>query len=443
MKSVLSRSLHRFAAIAAAFVSTAASAVYVFNTVDYPGAVMTDVRGLNGTGRIVGYASVDGVNNFSFSYAGGTFSLLPPAPVTSIAHGINDAGTIIGSTFEDPAPTRGFILSGGVYTYFTRPGWTHSHGRAISASGLVTGYSEDTAGTTFSGFIYNPATGAFTDITIPGSFLTIAQGINNAGQVVGSAVMSPGGARAFLRQPDGTIVLFQIGGNPTRARGISDTGLMTGFVTIGAVTSGFVGDSLGYQLLDVPGSTFTVGEAINNLGQVSGLYHDAGGATRGFIATPVSMPTGTTSGGAYVFSVDVIPNVPIFIDPVVAVGYDYRIGKRNPRIASVRLPIGIGDSWYKVKVKGKRFTIAGGELLDFRANGFPKGIEAFRVDCIEVDALLDPANPQAFPTELTFVEAGRFTGTQKPLTRDSARGDSRRCLASEDDGDDDRGEDDD
>jgi hypothetical protein len=128
---------------------------------------------------------------------------------------------------------------------------------------------------------------------------------------------------------------------------------------------------------------------------------------------------------------------------VVAVGYDYRIGKRNPRIASVRLPIGIGDSWYKVKVKGRRFLLAGGELLDFRENGFPKGVEKFRVDCIEVDALLDPANPQAFPTELTFVEAGRFTGTQKPLTRDSARGDSRRCLASEDDGDDDRGEDND
>lgn len=435
MQSVISRSLRHLAILAAALTCTAASAVYVFNTVNYPGSVMTDVRGLNGTGRIVGYASVDGVNNFSFSYAGGTFSLLPPAPVTSIAHGINDAGTIIGSTFEDPAPTRGFILSGGAYTYFTRPGWTHSHGRAISASGLVTGYSEDAAGTTFSGFIYDPVTGAFTDITVPGSFLTIAQGINNAGQVVGSAVLSPGGARAFLRQPDGTVVLFQIGGNPTRARGISDTGLMTGFVTIGAVTSAFVGDSLGYQLLDVPGSTFTVGEAINNLGQVSGLYTDAGGATRGFIATPVSMPTGTTSGGAYVFSVDVIPNVPIFIDPVVAVGYDYRIGKKNPRIATVRLPIGIGDSWYRVKVNGKRFTIAGGELLDFRANGFPRGVEKFRVDCIEVDALLDPANPQAFPTELTFMEAGRFTGTQKPLTRDSERGDPRKCLANDDDGD--------
>ena len=31
---------------------------------------------------------------------------------------------------------NGIILSGGAYAYFSRPGWTHSHGRAISASGL-------------------------------------------------------------------------------------------------------------------------------------------------------------------------------------------------------------------------------------------------------------------------------------------------------------------
>ena len=329
MDSTLPRLLRIAAAFAALAASTAASATYVFNTVSYPGSVMTDVRGLNGTGRIVGYASIDGVNNFAFSYAGGVFSLLPPAAVPLTAHGINDAGVIVGSTFEDPSPTRGFILSGGTYTLFSRPGWPNTHARAIGASGLVTGYSDD-GGSASSGFIYNPATTAFTDITIPGSVLTIAQGINNAGQVVGSAVL-PGGAQAFLRQPDGTILLFQIGGNPTRARGITDTGLMTGFVTIGGATSGFVGDSLGYQLLDVPGATQTVGEAINNAGQVSGLYTDGPtGATRGFIATPVSMPTGTTSGGAYVFSVQVIPGVPIFIDPAVAVGYDYRIGEEGP-----------------------------------------------------------------------------------------------------------------
>jgi hypothetical protein len=135
----------------------------------------------------------------------------------------------------------------------------------------------------------------------------------------------------------------------------------------------------------------------------------------------------------------VIPNFPIFLDPPVAVGYDYKIGKRDPRFATVRLPIGIGDSIYRVKVGGRKITLAGGDLLDFRAEGFPGGVKSFRVRCIEVSAGLDPANPEAFPTEVTFVEAGTFTGTMKPRTRDSARGDRRNC--DDDDADDEDEED--
>ncbi len=41
---------------------------------------------------------------------------------------------------------------------------------------------------------------------------------------------------------------------------------MTGFVTMGAVTSGFVGDSW-LPAPRRPGSAFTVGEAINNAGR--------------------------------------------------------------------------------------------------------------------------------------------------------------------------------
>ena len=99
------------------------------------------------------------------------------------------------------------------------------------------------------------------------------------------------------------------------------------------------------------------------------------------------------------------------------------MGKGDPLFASVRLPIGIGDSRYTVKVRGSFFDLAGGELLDFRANGFPDGVDGFRVGCIEVSAGLDPADAEAFPTEVTFVAAGQFTGTMKPMARSSnARG---------------------
>jgi len=147
------------------------------------------------------------------------------------------------------------------------------------------------------------------------------------------------------------------------------------------------------------------------------------------------MPTGTTAGGAFTFSIAVVPNVPIFIDPKVAEGYDYRTGKKDPNIAAVQFPIGIGDSLYLLKVDGKKFVVAGGEWFDFREHGLRKGVDGFRVGCIEASAALDPANPQAFPTGLKFVAAGQFTGTQKPLThKDNGHG-PRRCELDIDDDD--------
>ncbi|HET9471694.1 MAG TPA: hypothetical protein VFO24_11370, partial [Usitatibacter sp.] len=297
-------------------------------------------------------------------------------------------------------------------------------------AGVFTGWSWNTDGsgavTSSEGFLFDPAIPSFTSIPIPGSTFVIAQGINAANQVVGSAQL-PGGQQAFLREPDGTLTFFRVASAPTRARGINDSGLITGFVDVGGIQQGFVGNSSGFELLAVPGATLTAGEAINTAGQVSGVWFDASNVSHGFIATPAAMPTGTSSGGAYTFSVAVVPDVPIFIDPPVAVGYDYAIGKGDPRIAKVELPIGVGDSVYALKVGGRKFVVAGGEWFDFRAHGFPQGVTDFRVGCIEVGAALDPANPQAFPTGLTFVSAGRFTGTQKPRRRDAAANDGGSC----------------
>ncbi len=343
---------------------------------------------------------------------------------------MNDAGVVVGGAY--PEPEQSFIYEGGAYTFFSRPGWTNTEARAINNAGLVVGWSYETdpATTPFSassGFLYDSAAHAFVDIPVAGSTFVIAQGINTASQVVGSALLSTG-EWGFLRQPDGTLSFFRVGGASTRARGINDTGLITGFVTQVDGNHAFVGDSLGYQLLDVPGAADTFGEAINNAGQVSGVWMDAMGRSHGFIATPAVLPTGTTSGGAYVFGVAVVPDVPIFIDPPVAVGYDYATGKGDPRIATVQLPFGIGDGYYVLKVGGSRFVVAGGEWFDFRAHGFPRGVTDFRVGCIETSAGLDPADPQGFPTGLTFVAAGRFTGTQKPRKRGANARDPHSCL---------------
>jgi len=415
-----------FLAAALAIAATAAHADYVFTQIDYPGASYTNVFGINSTGMIVGLAVDAGGNNVAFVYDNGTFAALPPMPpgyVIGQVFGINDQGTIVGSAgAPDGVTTVGFILSGSTYTFFTHSPQSYTEARSISALGIVTGSSADfdADGNLLNvvGYIYDPATASMTDIVVPGTANIIAQGINNAGQVVGNVFLTDGTSYGLFRDPGtGNVTLFLVDGHQTRARGINNNGLIAGFDYGGGQRTAFVGNSSGYQLLQArPDASETFAEGINDKGQLCGFIVDADGqTTHGFIASPASIPAGTATNGAYTFSVDVIPDTPVFIDPAPALGFDYQTGRGDPLFTSVSLPIGIGDSLYTLIVNNHQYPLAGGQVFDFPAHGYAGGVGSFRVTDIEVAAALDPANPSAFPTELTFSSNGRFTGSMTPL----------------------------
>jgi hypothetical protein len=455
--------------LAAAVFSSSVFADYVANRIDYvdPGngavANFTQLWSINNKGNALGAASFDGgVTIFSFLYdpATGNYVRLPLPPgfdgITTFASpiGINDAGVMTGSTFE-PTGVRGFTLKDGVFTFFSIPGWAETNARTIGnptaahPQGLVVGYVDDGVFDTTestNGFVYDPVTSASSTLNTP-SFFTIAHGQNALGQIVGN-IIADGSSLAFGRwgfmftpttgvdpMPGGAVSYFRINGRPTSARGINDKGLIAAAVQDATgSTQTYVGTSGSFQLVPVPGSTgprcpegflpSTFPEHISNAGQVAGLLIDSACNQRGFIATPASLPTGTTPAGAHTFSVDVAASEPIFISAPTAIGYHYALGDDDPRFASVRLPLGLGNNKFVVAVRHKAFAVNAGQLFDFRAHGFKKGVKAFRVACIDPAARLDPVNSLAFPTELTFVEAGKFTGTQQPLA--TATGDDDR-----------------
>jgi hypothetical protein len=121
--------------------------------------------------------------------------------------------------------------------------------------------------------------------------------------------------------------------------------------------------------------------------------------------------------GVYHFNVsEVGPGQVIFIDPQVAIGYDYAIGVGDPNFASVVLPEGIGDEQYGVylfNARGRAYKVAdvaGGVPFAFDAVGFPNGVDRFRVLGIEAAAGLDPRNVTAFVTGVSFVDGGHLRG---------------------------------
>lgn len=319
------------------------------------------------------------------------------------------------------------MLENGQAQLYAHPGALITTFRSISNSGLITGLA-DTDGKTLLGFIFNPTTNVYIDL-FPQNPYTIVGGINFAGQVVGTTRDDANRITSFLRQPDGTIVTIGTNGS-LRPRAINDNGLIGGFDR--AATSIFVGTSAGFQTFSLPTSltgpihvdNFYFGvvlQGINNAGQIVGFFENYDGAGSnyravGYIGSPATLPIGTSADGAFTFNTTVIPNVPIFIDPAVATGYDYAIGAGDPFFATVALPIGIGDNLYTITVGGQSFVVAGGAQFDFRSHGFADGVSAFKVTGIETGAALDPLSPDAFVTELTFVAAGSFTCTQRAIT---------------------------
>lgn len=111
---------------------------------------------------------------------------------------------------------------------------------------------------------------------------------------------------------------------------------------------------------------------------------------------------------------------PIFFDPIVSVGYDYAV-TGGPLFASVLIPNALpqGDSNFILELAGfGNYPLVAGttfNLLDVN----PLGFSDFRISDIDPAEMLDPTNPTAFVTGLTFTAAGTVTVTQNPIVQNT------------------------
>lgn len=285
----------------------AAEAQYEYQQIDYPGQAETNVWGINDSGDAVGVGF--GPDNIPFIYASMDGTIIDVAPAAGFLStsllGINDAGVMVGAVVSlDDNSQSGVIRSkDGEYATFDHPdAVSATTGRGVNNKGLVSGTYID-ANETLAGFLYDPKTETFTDL-VP-SLQTIAHGINSKGIVVGSSFFENdpcGGANPFerygwVRAKDGSIVLFQVNGQRTVARGINDAGFVAG-----NVLDQFTGELKGFvikapktncesidvdsaDLMQFPGAFQMFPEGITNSGDVVGIFFDASGAAHGFIAT--------------------------------------------------------------------------------------------------------------------------------------------------------------
>jgi hypothetical protein len=196
-----------------------------FTTLDFPGSTFTEATGINNVGQIVGFYS-----GGAFLYANGTYTNLNiPASINAFGGfsklAINDVGQIVGSTRD----SRAFVYANGQVTFL--PPYTPispgSTAQGINNAGAIVGLTS----TLFSTAPYVYANGQYQLI---GSDTATAYGINNAGDILVYTELTNGSStclisltgqntRGCLPQTDPIVVTF-----PGRGFGLNDSDQIVG-----------------------------------------------------------------------------------------------------------------------------------------------------------------------------------------------------------------------
>ncbi|MEH2314415.1 MAG: DUF3466 family protein [Nostoc sp.] len=259
-----------------------------------PGDNQVGLAGINNLGQVVGNSANS--NNFTgnnpFLYSNGITQ--PLSIQNAFPYAINDRTQIVGEASEVGA----FLYSNGIATSI---GTSANVATSLNNLGQVVGIL-----TSNTAFLYE--NGQITNLgTLPGDAYSVANDINDSGQVVGNSGLTGEGIYGHAFLYSSSTGLENLGRlRPTdlfsAALGINNLGQVVGFsgtnnnffTTDGNGLRAFLySDNTLYDLNDLiapgsdPGFTLTVASAINNNGQIVGRGA-VNGELHAFLLTPTS-----------------------------------------------------------------------------------------------------------------------------------------------------------
>lgn len=234
-----------------------------------------------------GYATVlfgQTSTSVAFEYA----NLAYPGALLTEVNGINNNDIIVGSYLDSSSTEHGFIYRKGKFSSINFPGATDTEVLGINDFGEIVGTYQAAGALNFHGFFMQ--NGAFTTIDDPkATFGTMAFGIDKAGTVVGSFDNAHG--FVYSKGTFTTLDAPQFKGETpdTQLNALSNLGWIVGQVMTGGIWRGFwlVGNDLDW--LEAAGTHDSQVTGINGRGDVVGC-HDA---QSGFIAFAVENNEGT------------------------------------------------------------------------------------------------------------------------------------------------------
>ena len=184
--------------------------------------------GIDDGGQIVGTYS-PGNGGVGFLYAGGMTAALRNVPSGS-PYAISNTGHVVGGIFpRGPSlPARAFLWIAGTMTDLGTLGGSGSQAYGVNDSGEVVGSAYRDGDVTVHAFLYSGA--GLMDLGTLGGTNSIAFGINSAGEIVGSSQTSGDASRhAFLYAGGLMTDLGTLGGADSQADAINKGGLIVGW----------------------------------------------------------------------------------------------------------------------------------------------------------------------------------------------------------------------
>ncbi len=287
----------------------AATATYTFSTLDNQSdSTFNQLLGINSANQIAGYFGIGSKTHPNKGYtivppygqANYTSENFPGSFQTQVT-GLNNKGDTVGFWANKAGTQRGFVEWNGAFTSYSDPNTPHVTGSmnqllGINDAGIAVGFYVDANGVNHPVKL-NQATGHFTTIKHAGiGSNSFATGINDAGDITGYTMNNSGTYGWLLKS--GHVTTFQFPGNlPTMALGISQSDEIVGsFVDSAGDTHGFTlvapaGPVSQWTQIDdpnalnMPGDGTTV-NGVNNAGDLVGFYTDMNNNVNGMLATP-------------------------------------------------------------------------------------------------------------------------------------------------------------
>ena len=265
---------------------------YSYLRIDVPNGSQTFPRGINARGDIFGgYIDANGVAH-DFLLRNGVCTTIDYGRAHAGALAMNARGDLVGN-LEDG---HGFLLSDGKLTRIDYPGSSLTRAFGINNAGDITGLYLTAAGAT-RGFILSA--GTFHNVALPGGAdLGVHGSQDNGRTLVGDElVASDLSVRGFVRNKPLDVLLLEPTGTIfpcSHARGTNQRGAVVGAFSIvhdvdecnnRPPAIGFVWKDGAYDIINPPGAHDAFAFGINDYGVVVGVVADANGV-HGFKATP-------------------------------------------------------------------------------------------------------------------------------------------------------------